>query len=30
VVRRDLMPNRRVKESQTDKQNWLPLWEVIC
>jgi hypothetical protein len=30
VVWHDLMPNRRVKESQTDEQNWLPLSEVIC
>ncbi len=24
------MPNRRVNESQTEEQNWLPLSEVIC
>jgi hypothetical protein len=30
MVRRVVMPNRRVKESQTDEQNWLPLSEVIC
>jgi hypothetical protein len=30
LIRRDLIPSQQVKESRMEKQNWVPLSQVIC